>query len=232
MAISALSTFAGKTAAGSLTSDLILAAPLSPLLSHGGLRRGSVVGVSGTAATSLFLGFVVGPSQQGCWSAVAGHPALNLEAAEDLGIRLDHFVFVPRFGDSWLETVGVLIDTCEVIGIVLPNRCRPGEARRIMTRVRERQSVVVVMNSHRSQLMWPEAFDFEFSATEQTWTGLEHGYGALQSRQIEVMSTGRRSGGRERRTILELPTPLGGISAKATELSECSQDVTAVQLTG
>src|SRR5437762_1420206 len=56
-----------------------------------GLRPGSVLGVTGTGATSLALAIVARASTDS-WTAVAGLPALSLVAASELGVAIDRVV--------------------------------------------------------------------------------------------------------------------------------------------
>ena len=49
--------------------------PLAPLFPEGALRRGSIVGIQGSGATSLAMAVAAGPSTSGAWTAVVGDPA-------------------------------------------------------------------------------------------------------------------------------------------------------------
>src|SRR6476660_8273685 len=72
---------------------------LEPLLPGAGLRRGSVVAVSGS--TSLLCALLAGASQAGSWCAVVGLPDLGLVAAAGLGVALERLALVPDPGSQW-----------------------------------------------------------------------------------------------------------------------------------
>jgi hypothetical protein len=183
---------------------------LAPLLPEGGLRRGGVVAVAGGGgSTSLLIALVAGAMAEGSWVGVVGLPALGLEAAWRLGLRLDHLALVPSPGAQWAEVVGALVDSVDVVAVVPPGRCRPGDARRLGARTRERGAVMVVVGG-RSAAAWPEAVDLRLEVDTSTWHGLASGDGTLQRRSVTVRSFGRRAGARERRVRLWLPDPDGG----------------------
>ncbi|MGH9006889.1 MAG: hypothetical protein ACRDV6_04100, partial [Acidimicrobiales bacterium] len=51
--------------------------PVGPFLPEAGLRRGSLVGISGPGATTLLLSVLVEPITTGSWAAVIGLPDLG-----------------------------------------------------------------------------------------------------------------------------------------------------------
>ena len=190
------------------TRLLAVAPPLAPLLPDAGLRRGTVLAVAGGGGTtSLLASLVAGTMAEGSWVGVVGLPALGLEAASRLGLRLDHLALVPSPGAHWAEVVGTLVDSLDVVAVVPPGRCRPGDARRLAARARERGTVVVVVGSRAS---WSEPVDLRLEVGPSTWHGLGSGDGTLQRRSVTVRSFGRRAGARERRVRLWLPDPDGG----------------------
>jgi len=195
---------------------LAVAPPLAGLLPDGGLRRGTVLSVSGTGgATSLLAALVARAMDEGSWVGVVGLPALGLEAAARLGLHLDHLALVPAPGAEWVEVVAVLVDSVDVVVVVCPARCRAGDARRLAARARERGALLVVACPSLPGIRppaWPEPVDLHLEAGPAAWSGLGAGDGTLQRRAVTVRSSGRRAAARERRARLWLPAPDGGMT--------------------
>ncbi|MDQ4071247.1 MAG: hypothetical protein M3203_17525, partial [Actinomycetota bacterium] len=87
--------------------------PLEPLFPGRGLRRGSVVTVTGS--TSLAVSLLVAASSQGGWCAAVGLPSLGLAAADELGVSLERFPLVPVAArgsgpGGWAWVVAALLD--------------------------------------------------------------------------------------------------------------------------
>ena len=59
-------------------------------------------------------------------------------------------------------------------------RPRPGDARRLIAKARERASVLVVVGA------WPVEAAIRLHAHGGTWRGLENGTGLLDSRELDV----------------------------------------------
>jgi hypothetical protein len=195
------------------TRLLPVAPVLAPLLPDTGLRRGTVLSVSGAGgATSLLCILLAQAMAEGSWVAVVGLPALGLEAAARLGLRLDHLALVPDPDTHWAEVVGILVDALDVVAVA-PGRCRPADARRLAARVRERGSLLVVASpaavTGRSAPRWPEPVDLQLEVGTARWHGLDAGDGTLQRRSVTVQSSGRRAAARQRRVRLWLPAPDG-----------------------
>jgi hypothetical protein len=147
------------------------------------------------------------------WSAAVGFPALGLAAAADLGVRLERFALVPAPGDGWPVVVASLLDGVDFVVLRPPPRVRPPDARRLAARVRERGSVLLIVET-AGQQRWPESPDARLDVESSEWVGLGAGYGNLRARKIEVSLGGRRvAGGRSRRVSLWLPGPGGGVEA-------------------
>jgi hypothetical protein len=199
------------------TRLLAVVPSLAPLLPEAGLRRGNVLAVTGGGgSTSLLVSLVAGAMAEGSWVGVVGLPALGLEAASRLGLRLDHLALIPSPGAQWTEVVGALVDSVDVVAVVPPGRCRPGDARRLVARTRERGAVMVVVGS-RLATAWPEPVDLQLEVDTSSWHGLASGDGTLQRRSVTVRSFGRRAGARERRVRLWLPDPDGGAAPDERE---------------
>lgn len=184
-------------------------AALRPLFPEGGIRRGSTIAVGPVSGgTSLAL-LLAGEVSRTGWVAAVGLPSLGLVAARELGVRLDHLVLVPSPDEKWAVVVASLLDGVDLLLLDPGRRARPGEARRLSARARERGVVMVLVDVPR----WPEAPDIALTITEPTWQGLGHGDGRLGSRRLEIISSGRRAAARERRRSIWLPSPDGGVQS-------------------
>jgi hypothetical protein len=162
--------------------------------------------------TSLTLGLVVETLGQDRWGAVVSWPELGAESAFELGVPLDHLALVPAPGPKWLDVVGALIDSLDLVVLRPTGRISASTARRIATRARERGCVVMVSLLGTQQ--WPESFDARFAATDARWVGLHRGSGTVGQRQLDIEVDGRRVP--VARTIrLLLPAFGGGMASTA-----------------
>jgi hypothetical protein len=200
-----LREIAGRVAPVALAGEQLLPAlpALQPLLPGRGLRRGTVVGVSGSL--TLALAVLAGPSQAGSWTAVVGLPGVGMLAASELGVDLSRCALVPTPGPTWPTVVAALLDALDVVAVAPPGaggRVRAADARRLSARARERGSVLVVVGA------WPEGPDVRLSVAPSggvAWDGLDCGHGALRRRSLSVVGSGRGAAARERRATVELP---------------------------
>ena len=195
-----LREIAGKVAPVALAGEQLL--PVAPALERlfpgKGMRRGTVVGVTGSVA--LALAVLVGPSQAGSWTAVVGMPDLGALAADELGVDLARCALVPEPGPTWPTVVAALLDAIDVVAVRPPGgRVRATDARRLAARARERGSVLVVVGA------WPEGPDVRLTAAGVEWRGLDQGHGALTGRRLSVVGSGRGAAARERRATVDLP---------------------------
>ncbi len=184
-------------------------APLEALFPAGGLKRGSVVTVTGS--TSLALSLLAAASAQGSWCGAVGLPSLGLAAAAELGVVLERFPLVPWPGRAsgaggWAWVVAALVDALDVVLARPPSPVKAADARRLTARARERGAVLVVSGTG-----WPEAAEVQLTVASSTWDGLGQGHGRLRGRRVEVVAGGRGAAARERRVSLWLPHPEGGI---------------------
>jgi hypothetical protein len=97
----------------------------------------------------------------------------------------------------------------DVVLVCPPGAVRPGVARRLAARARERRAVLVVLSRSRR---WPEGPDVQLVVETGGWRGLESGHGHLRERHAEVLSTGRRGATREVRVALWLPASSGAVA--------------------
>jgi hypothetical protein len=184
-----------------------------------GLQRGSVVGVGGPCgATALALALAAGPTRSGSWTAFVGMPELSWAAAAELGVDLDRVVVVRPTAPARAAVVAALVDAFDVVVCGLDGTLSATEARRLAARVRERGSVLVVVEGgtggiRRARRAWPGATDAGFTVTGSTWSGLEGGAGHLRQRRVVVEIGGRRALDRIRRVELLLPDRSGSVAA-------------------
>ena len=186
--------------------------PLAPLFPTRGLKRGSVVSVTGS--TSLAVALLAAASAQGSWCAAVGMPALGLAAAAELGVALERFPLVPSPGreagaGGWAWVVAALIDACDVVLARPPagaGALKAADARRLTARARERGAVLVVSGDG-----WPDAAEVQLTVASAVWEGIGQGHGRLRGRRVEVVAGGRGAAARGRRLSLWLPHPDGGI---------------------
>jgi hypothetical protein len=178
---------------------------LRPLLGGQGLRRGTTVAVSRSAALALAL--VAGASATGSWVAAVGLPDLGVVAAAEMGLALERLALVPAPGArAWPAVVAALLDAVDVVLVRPPARLPAAQARRLAARARERGAVLVPLGR------WPEPADLRLAVTSSAWHGLGQGHGRLQARRVEVLVAGRGAAARERRALLWLPASDGTIA--------------------
>lgn len=181
----------------------------APMLPDAGLRRGRVVGCSGSAAWSLALGLISRAVRTGSWVAIVGAPMVGLEAAEELGVPLARVVLVDVDGDPsrWAERVAAAAD-----GFELVVTCPPAGAERVARRVRQRLQargvVLVAVGASPPSL----ACDLELTTIDVAWSGIGQGAGHLMARRAIVRVAGRRVPRPLERELL-LPCPNGRIRA-------------------
>jgi hypothetical protein len=143
----------------------------------GGLRPGSVYSLLGS--TSLAMALLAGPSIQGAWCGVAGLPDFGVEAAADFGIALDRLVLVPEPGDLWMPVVAALADVLSVVLACAPAHIAPADAARLGARLRERNSVLVVLGA------WPRS-EAVLQVDGHSWAGLGQGHGHFTRQELHL----------------------------------------------
>jgi hypothetical protein len=192
---------------------LALLPALVPLFPRGGLQRGSVVTVGAgdrAAGGETTLGFaLLAATSTASWCAAVGTADPGMVALAELGVNLSHLVLVPCPGPLWAEAAATLFDGMDIVAVRPPGHVRPGVARRLAARARERRGVLVVLGSRG----WPEGADVQLTVEAGAWQGVEAGHGHLQGRRLEVVASGRRAAARPVRVGLWLPTPSGQVAA-------------------
>ncbi len=119
--------------------------PLAPLLPHGGLRRGSVVTVSGSLRLALAL--AAGVTQGNLWAAFAGIPELGVVAAAETGVALQRLALIPNPGVQWAWVIATLLDAIDLVVTQPPAACGQTVGHQLATRAREHRSVLVVLGT-------------------------------------------------------------------------------------
>jgi hypothetical protein len=198
---------------------------LGPLFTQGGLQRGTVVAVdagnprdSGRAgegpggSTSLAFALLATASTAS-WCAAVGVTDPGLVALAGLEVDLAHLVLVPDPGPRWPDATASLLDGMDIVLVRPPRSVRPGVARRLAARARERRAVLVVLGTGA----WPEGADARLAVGAGGWQGLESGHGHLRGRSVEVVSSGRRAAIRPVRVSLWLPAASGRVEAIGDE---------------
>jgi hypothetical protein len=198
---------------------------LEPLLPGRGLRRGTTVTVTRSAALALAL--VTGASAAGSWVAAVGLPDLGIVAAAETGIVLERLAMVPVPGArAWPAVVAAFLDAVDVVLVRSPPRLPAAQARRLAARARERGAVLVPIGA------WSQPADLRLAVTSSTWQGLGQGHGHLRARQAEVSISGRGTATRERRFLLWLPSPDGTITLMEPPAQTGSGDPAGPTLAG
>jgi hypothetical protein len=200
---------------------------LGPLFPRGGLQRGGVVTVGtgdgppgaegdgagsagGRAGGGTTLGFaLLAAASTASWCAAVGVADPGMVACAELGVDLGHLVLVPRPGPLWAQVAATLFDGMDVVLVRPPRSVRPGTARRLAARARERRGVLVVLGARG----WPEGADVQLTVETGAWLGVGAGHGHLQGRHVEVVASGRRAAARPVRVGLWLPAPSGQVTA-------------------
>jgi hypothetical protein len=200
---------------------------LQDLLPSGALERGTAVGITGDAATSLTLALVAGPSAAGSWTAVVGVPTLGLAAASELGVALERLVLVREpEPSSWGSVVAALVGAFDVVVLAPTHRVRATDARRLAARARERGSVLVQLGGvARSGL----ECDVRLTTGDVRWHGLARGHGHVRARRVIVETSGRRRAARPRRVDLWLFDDHGRV-AVAERIDRNAIDATVTPL--
>jgi hypothetical protein len=149
------------------------------------VARGTVVAVGGrmgTGATGTALGLAAAATTAGEWAAVVdGSGTLGAVAAAEAGVDLGRFVVareVPR--ERWPTVVAALLDGMSVVVAEIPTGIRPGDARRLVARARERSAVLVALAA--DVRAWPVEAAVRIVAEGGAWSGIGAGDGGLGGR--------------------------------------------------
>jgi hypothetical protein len=195
---------------------------LAALLPGGVMRAGAVYPVGPSAA--LTIAMLSAPSRAGLWTAVVGMPEFGIEAAHESGVRLDRLVLVPRPGEHWLSTIGVLAEVMGVIAVRAPRGAAPGALDRLTARLRQYGCALIVTGSPVAGMLAETVLAVERSR----WRGIGRGHGFLADRELTVRAS--VGGGAPRRAVLHVPEPEpGAVVAAAVDAAAPSRRLEAVR---
>jgi hypothetical protein len=188
---------AGLVAPTTLAAERLLPvlSPLARLLPDGGLRRGTVVAVSGSLRLALAVAASV--TQADLWAAAVGIPELGVVAAVETGVVLQWLVLVPDPGGRWAQAVATLLHAVDLVLTRVPAGGQRS-CRQLAARARERGSILLALGA------WP-APDLTLRVSNEPWLGLEAGAGRLTQRRVQVVTSGRGAAARPRQARLWLP---------------------------
>ena len=174
------------------TRALETAPTVAGLLPGGSLKTGAAYSIEGS--TSLAMALMAGPSAAGAWCGVVGVPTFGTEAAAGHGIDLERLAMVPYPGDQWMPVTAALADVMTVVLVRPPLTPSDGVVSRLMARLRERGTTLIVLGR------WPGA-EALLTVTGSEWGGLGAGHGYLRSRRLTVGVTSRGAS-RSRQLVL------------------------------
>lgn len=175
----------------------------------GWVPRGGVVtvrGAPGAGATSAALALVAAATAAGEWAAFVdpGSGSLGGIAAAEAGVALARCAVVRGVGQQqWTTVVGALLDGLVVVVAAVPPRLTIGDARRLHARARERQSVLVALESVPGVCTgtWPADATRRIEMEGAAWRGLEPGTGLLDDRVLHAHVTGKGAAPRQARIV-------------------------------
>ncbi len=122
--------------------------PWTSLMSGGGLRRGSTVVVHaqpGLGGLSVASEPAQRGQRQGSLGGRGGGGRPRGGGDVGLGVDLRRVLFVPRPRGAWAEAAADLLDGVDLLIVRPPSRASHGAARKLMDRVRERGTVLIVL---------------------------------------------------------------------------------------
>lgn len=193
---------------------------LHDLLGDSGLQRGSTAAIHGVGATSFGLALVAQAVREGAFLAIVAPASFGLEACLDFDIPLRRVVQFqlgrgitdasPAAGEArrvgWPQMAAAIIEGFDVVLLADRELVTASQARQLVSRTRERGSVVVRVGGPS----WAEPADLRFDLAEPVWQGLGTGHGHLRQRELQVRVAGRRWHGRPTTHRLALPAEGGG----------------------
>ncbi|MGQ0823629.1 MAG: hypothetical protein ACT4OX_01130 [Actinomycetota bacterium] len=167
---------------------LTVPGPLAAVLPRGGVIRGTTVAVDGAlgaGATSVALTLAAAATATGEWTAfVDPHGTFGARAAATAGVELERCAIVRRVPpDRWPAVVAALLDGMALVVGAVPARLRPGDARRLVARARERACVLVALGP------WPVEAAVRVRVEVSVWRCDPSG--RLATRDLDVHVAGR-----------------------------------------
>jgi hypothetical protein len=176
-----------------------LAGSLGDLVPGGAVARGSVLRVTGrpgAGTTTVGFELVAAVTALGEWAAAIDVDAtLGPLAAAGAGVALERIAVVRRVTPArWATVVAALLDGMSLVLAEVPRGVAPGDARRLEARARERESVLVVAETHGA--VWPGNVVFTLHAAASSWE--EHAASVVDGRRLRVEVDGRGAAARPR----------------------------------
>jgi hypothetical protein len=174
---------------------------LGELVPGGAMARGSVLRVAGrpgAGATTVGFELAAGFTALGEWAAaVELDSTLGPLAAAEVGVALERFAVVRRVPPArWATVVAALLDGVSLVLAEVPRGVALGDARRLEARARERESVLVAMETRGA--VWPGGAAYTLHATASAWDGIDRDAGLLGARRLQVQVEGRGAAARPR----------------------------------
>lgn len=192
---------------------------LDALFPEGGLRTGAVYTLSDHR--SLLWALLATPTRHGHWAALVGMSHLGFAAAMDWGVDLERLVLLPQPGDRWWIALAELVDVIPLV-VCRPSGSLPSASarERIEARLRERGGTLLLLGP------WPSAHG-HLVVEAVTWSGLQSGFGLLQTQQLECAYTPSHRAFSTRVTLrlgpegiqvdYRVPTPVTALSPRVVE---------------
>jgi hypothetical protein len=184
--------------------------PWRALVPGAGLRRGSTVVVQappGLGGLSVALSLLTASSANGHWAGVVGVDDPGVVAMSELGVDLRRVLFVPRPRGQWAESAADLLDGVDLLVVRPPSRASHGVARKLVDRVRERGTVLIVLSEPSTS--WPVPADLSLVVTHARWATSSR----LDARYITVRVGGRGELARGNEHVVVLPNRRGQAAA-------------------
>ncbi len=166
----------------------------------------------GGGGTTLAFALLAAASTAGRGAGRWGRPIPGSWAWPRWGWTSGTWRSSPAPGPCGPEVAATLLDGLDVVLVRPPGPVRPGAARRLAARARQRRAVLVVLAGPRG---WPDGAGVRLAVDAGSWRGVGDGHGHLQGRRAVVVATGRRSAARPVQIDLWLPTPSGRIEPGA-----------------
>src|SRR5262245_26202816 len=172
-----------------------LGGELRHLVPGGAVARGSVLRVAGesgaTGATTVGFTLAAAVTEVGEWAAAVDlDGSLGALAAGEAGVALERFAVVRRVPPArWATGVGALLDGVSLVLAEVPRGLGLGDARRLVARARERETVLVV-HERAGAGVWPAGVALTVRASGGAWFDLALA-GHLTERTVAVQVDGR-----------------------------------------
>ena len=181
--------------------SVALGGPLAELVPDGAVVRGSVLRVTGepgAGSTTVAFELAAAFTALGEWAAAVDlDGTLGPLAAGEVGVALERFAVVRRVPPArWATVVAALLDGVSLVLAEMPRGVALGDARRLVARARERESVLVVAEPRG--VVWPAGAAYVLHAAGSVWEGLGRDAGVLAGRRLQVQVEGRGAAARPR----------------------------------